>query len=532
MQDNNKTIKKSASKFFYGTLLSRFSGLLRDISMAFFFGSSPDIAAFMVSFRFANLFRRLFGEGSLQSSFIPHFERLRVEDRKKASRFYRDLFFTLFLLLLLFVIFSEAILGLICSFHVGEEALQIINLTMIMLPGLIFICLYALSSSVMQCHRKFFLPAAAPIAFNITWIVSVYLLRGKIPSYAVVVLSIAIVIGFFMQWLMVAFPSFRFASEDLTLKGWLRPKFFSKELKKLIQPIILSVIGVGAVQINSALDSVFAKIADDQAPAYLWYAIRIEQLPLALFGIAISSALLPPLARAIKSNIHRQTHKFFNLALSRSMGLMVSTTIAIFILGGVSINLLYGRGQFAQISIVNTLKCLWAYGFGLLPATYVLIFSTFFYAKKNYFYPMLGAILSVILNIILNTIFVFVFHLKAPAIALATSISAGFNCLFLYLVLKKEKDLFDVHLWGYFVRSLLCSLLAGFLVVLVGIYVLQDPAEILLLFQKEYLFNRLFALQVRDFAILTGLYYLFLFTFSYVFRADEILDNFKNLIRK
>ena len=532
MEDSKKTIKKSVAKFFYGTLLSRFSGLLRDILMASFFGSSSDIAAFMVSFRFANLFRRLFGEGSLQASFIPHFERLRVEDRKKASRFYRDLFFSLFILLLVFVLFSEAGLALTHFFSLENDAMQIINLTMIMLPGLIFICLYALSSSVLQCHRKFFLPAVAPIAFNLTWILFVFLLRNKIPSYAVIVLSVAIVLGFFMQWVLVAFQSFRFGSEDLTLKGWLRPKLFSKELKKLIPPIILSVIGIGAVQINSAMDSIFAKIADDAAPAYLWYAIRIEQLPLALFGIAISSALLPPLSRAIKTNMHHKINKFFNLALSRSMGLMVSVTMAIFVLGGVSINLLYGRGEFDQVSIINTLKCLWAYGFGLFPATYVLIFSTFFYAKKNYFYPMLGALLSVVLNIILNSIFVFVFHLNAPSIAFATSLSAGFNCLFLYFVLKKEKDLFDKHLWGYFIRALLCSLISALLVILVGVYLLQDPGQILLLFQKEYLFSRIFTYQIRDFAFLTGIFFVSLFTLSYIFKADEILDNFKNLIKK
>jgi len=532
MKDSNTAIQRSASKFFFGTLISRFSGLLRDILMASFFGSSSDIAAFMVSFRFANLFRRIFGEGSLQSSFIPHFEKLRAEDRKKSSRFYRDLFFSLFLVLLLFVIASEASLAICHFFSIENETLQIINLTMIMMPGIVFICLFALSSSVLQCHNRFFLPAAAPIAFNLTWIVFVYFLRHEIPSDAVVMLSVSIVLGFFMQWLMVAFQSFSLAGEDLSIRGWLKPNLFSKELKKLISPIILSIIGIGAIQINSTMDSVFAKIADGRAPAYLWYAIRIEQLPFALFGIAVSSALLPPLARAIKTNMHHNVYKFFNLSLSRSMGLMVSVTMAIFVLGGVSINLLYGRGRFDQISIVNTLKCLWAYGLGLLPATYVLIFSSFFYAKKNYFYPMLGAVFSVVLNLVLNSVFVFVFNLKATGIAFATSISAGFNCLFLYFILKKEKDLFDACLWRYFVRSLFCSLISAFLVVLVGIYALKDPSQMLLIFQKEYLFNKIFSVQIRDFVVLSSIFFISLFTLSYVFKADEILDNFKSLFRK
>src|SRR5437868_1819391 len=100
--DNEKTVVRSLKNFLSGTLLSRVSGLGREVAMAFTFGVSPGVASFWMAFRFANLFRRLFGEGGLNMAFIPHYESLKKEDSKKAATFYYNLTeaLTWFLLLL------------------------------------------------------------------------------------------------------------------------------------------------------------------------------------------------------------------------------------------------------------------------------------------------------------------------------------------------------------------------------------------------------------------------------------------------
>ena len=110
MSDSHITLNRSAKGFFFGTFLSRISGLLRDIALAFYFGSGSDIAAFMVAFRFANLFRRLLGDSSIQAGFIPHFESIRVKQPEEALKFYRDLFFSLLIVLMAVVAIMEIFL--------------------------------------------------------------------------------------------------------------------------------------------------------------------------------------------------------------------------------------------------------------------------------------------------------------------------------------------------------------------------------------------------------------------------------------
>ena len=164
-------ILQSTLRFASGTVLSRVSGLLRDMSMAFCFGTTPEIAAFLVAFRLANLLRRIFGEGALLNGFIPHFESCRSESPKQASQFFRDLFFSVTLLLLFLIGIIE--LALYSGLHyalLSTENQQILWLTMLMLPGVLFICLFSLCSGLLQCENHFFLTGFAPVAFNIIWI--------------------------------------------------------------------------------------------------------------------------------------------------------------------------------------------------------------------------------------------------------------------------------------------------------------------------------------------------------------------------
>jgi putative peptidoglycan lipid II flippase len=156
-EDNPQTITKSAIKFASGTFLSRIGGLFRDMSMAFCFGTDPAIAAFLVAFRFANLLRRVFGEGALLNSFIPHFESYREDNPKHAAQFFRDNFFSLMLLLVILIGFIELVLFFWLTFgDIITSNQDIVSLTMIMLPGLLFICLFSICSALLQCEKSFF----------------------------------------------------------------------------------------------------------------------------------------------------------------------------------------------------------------------------------------------------------------------------------------------------------------------------------------------------------------------------------------
>src|SRR5581483_5358829 len=351
LADTPKTVSRSTFAFLSGTFLSRLSGLGRDMAMAVAFGSSPAIAAFMVAFRFSNLLRRLFGEGPLASGFIPHFEQLRAASPEKGAQFFRDLFFSMSLFLLLLIGGIEAILcGILKWGQLQPDNAQILYLTILMMPGVLFICLFGLSSSFLQCEKRFFITGFAPVVFNLVWIGAALFFKNKDPIEAVFPLSCAVVIAFLMQWLMLVPQTLAYLKKNLGESKSFSPKLFSPELRSLLKPLSLGIIGVGAVQINSALDAIFARFASLEGPAYLWYAIRIEQVPVALFGIALSAALLPPLSRAIKNADKTQYFTLLRFSLRRSFSLIFPCTLGIFVLGAVGINFLYGHGSFDHTS--------------------------------------------------------------------------------------------------------------------------------------------------------------------------------------
>ncbi|MFN4175284.1 MAG: lipid II flippase MurJ, partial [Parachlamydiaceae bacterium] len=157
--DSNSSIFKSAAKFFSGTLISRITGYLRDLSMAYSFGTSASLAAFFTAFRLSNLPRRLLGEGGMQTAFIPHYEELKHTDSKKSLQFFVDLSAWLSIILLALVLITVSSLFSLKYFLDSPSALEIIELTAYMMPGLFFICLYGLNAGLLECERSFFTPS-------------------------------------------------------------------------------------------------------------------------------------------------------------------------------------------------------------------------------------------------------------------------------------------------------------------------------------------------------------------------------------
>lgn len=416
--------------------------------MAFCFGTAPEVAGFIVAYRLANLCRRLLGEGALASSFVPHFESLRGESSERAVGFYHSAAGSLGLVALSVVLGLEGVFWGLIQILPPDWA-PIAYLAMWMAPGLFFICLYALNSAFLQCHSKYFLSAAAPMAFNVIWI-GAALTASRWPiEQAMLFLAAGVTAAFFFQWALTAWQTRKIAG---SASG--KREFFSSDWKKLWKPLSLGIIGVGAVQINSALDVIFAKFADPSGPTYLWYAIRIEQLPLSLFGIALSGALLPPLARAAQAGDGERYLAFLRAAIRYSAALLIPCSFGMLALGRSGLSLLYEHGRFHGADVEKTLLCLWGYGIGLVPAVFVLLLANGFYARKMYRVPTIASVLAVAVNIFLNAILVFVFHWGAASIAVATSLSAVVNCL----ILAAGTSVFDQAIVRYLGKVFLCGL--------------------------------------------------------------------------
>lgn len=421
--------------------------------MAFCLGSSAEVGAFLVAFRLANLFRRLLGEGNLQAGFVPQFESFRGSGFARAVHFYREAALSLTLLSLAVILICEGVLWSIFDL-LDPSWQQIASLTMWMLPGLLFICLSGLNQALLQSQKKYFLPAVTPVVFNGVWIIA------AIYSKTITALAIWVTIGAALQWVISSF----YVKKEFFGVQRCKRRYFSPDCLQLIRLMTLGLMGIAAAQLNSALDAIFARVADLSGPVYLWYAVRLQHLPLALFGLALSGALLPPLSRAIQNQEMDRFEVFLDSALRRAALLIIPSSFGLIALGGAGLNVLYRHGHFSIDDVQRTLECLWAYAIGLIPSAFVLLLSQAFYAKNLYWVPARTAFVSVLANMMLNAIFVFVFKWGALSIALATSLSSILNCYLLIRPLWLNLTPLLVRLCG---RLTIASSLAAFLTLLV-----------------------------------------------------------------
>lgn len=422
------SILHAAFRFLSGTSLSRLSGLARDVTMAACFGATASVAAFLVAFRLAHLLRRVFGEGALQTAFIPLYEKFQKEDPSRAERFFLDLKGSLF-----FSLVGIILLAMLPIYMFGYG--EIATLSILLLPSLPFICLFGLNASLLQCRNHYFVPGVAPVAFNALWILGALYLKDLPESKAMNGLAFFVVMGCIAQWAMTL-PQI-----IPTWKAHKKIQLFSADVRTLLSPLSLAVVGVAASQINNALDAVFARYASLEAPAYLWYAIRLQQLPVALVGVALAGAILPPLSRAIHAGALDQYKALIKKSLVTVSLVMLGATAFIFVASDQLIHLVYGHGDFSGAAIGETSLCLLGYALGLIPTAWVLVLSPGCNARGYYKEPALASTISMFTNIGLNALFVFGLGWGAFSIAIATSLSAFVNAMLLFYIVFTKRSL-------------------------------------------------------------------------------------------
>jgi putative peptidoglycan lipid II flippase len=318
-------------------------------------------------------------------------------------------------------------------------------------------------------------------------------------------LSFGVLASFAMQWWVSSSPVTKWVKNTVGWRAWFRPHLFSNEVRQLLKPLSFGIVGIGAAQINSAVDAIFARLADPSGPAYLWYAIRIQQLPLALFGIALAGALLPPLSRAIQSGLFDRYRDLLQGGLKQSAALIIPCSLALFVLAVPMLDLLYGRGSFLSSDVASAGICLQAYSVGLIPMVYILLLANGFYAQKEYQWPMRCSLISVGCNAVLNVVFIFGFHWGAASIAIATVLSAFLNCSMLASGLRKRVG--AIALWRGNERIIFSSICAAVVVFVVD-QTFSHPRE--------------FFSQISRLILTTGIYGVVLFSLAFLLRIKEI----------
>ncbi|MGY9004611.1 MAG: murein biosynthesis integral membrane protein MurJ [Alphaproteobacteria bacterium] len=419
------------------TLLSRIAGFVRDILFAAILGAGPVADAFFVAFKFPNLFRRLFAEGAFSAAFVPTFSGLLVSAGDKiARRFAEDalsvMLFALFVFVALVEVFMPyAMMAIAPGFVSDPEKFGLaVELSRITFPYLLFISLVSLMGAVLNAHDRFAAVAASPIVLNFVLITAILFwgLFAKTPAHG---LAWGVAAGGIFQFIWLGFALGR---EGIFLH--LRMPRLTPEVKKLLRLMLPVALGAGVYQINILVDLVIGSLLPSGTISFLYYADRVNQLPLGVVGIAVATALLPLLARQIRAGNEAEALASQNRAVEFAMALTIPAAFALVAAAQPIIIVLFGRGAFNEAAQTATGWTLAAYALGLPAYVLVKILSTGYFAREDTKTPVKVAVIALCVNVVLNL--VLMGPLAHVGIAIATSVSAWINCALLAMGLWKN----------------------------------------------------------------------------------------------
>lgn len=441
------------------TLISRVLGFARDILIAAILGAGPVADAFFVAFKLPNFFRRLFAEGAFNAAFVPLFSgRLASEGLAAAQIFATSVLSVMVVFLYVFVTLLQIgmpllMYGFAPGFAEDPDKFQLaIELTRLTFPYLLFISLVSLLGGVLNSLGRFAAAAATPIILNIVLIGAMLGATPYLPTpghalaWGVAVSGVAQFI-----WLVIACHR---AGMTLPLR---RPRL-SPGVRRMLRLMVPGAVGAGVVQINLLIDIVIASTLPTGAVSYLYYADRVNQLPLGVVGIAIGTALLPLLSRQLREGNAAEARNSMNRGIEVALLLTVPGAAALLVISQPVITVLFERGEFDAPIAAATAQALMAYAVGLPAYVLVKVLGPGFFAREDTVTPVKIAIVCVTVNVVLNlTLIHFLAHV---GIALATAISAWLNAFLLAtILLRRGHHTFDNRLRRRIVRIILASVM-------------------------------------------------------------------------
>lgn len=433
---------KAAAKVGSWTMLSRILGFIRDIFIARLLGASPLADAFFVAFKLPNFFRRMFAEGTLTVALVPVLAEQRKKSEEDAHAYLNALAGLLLAALLLFTILGMIFMPWVLfafapGFHDEPDRWQqALILSRLMFPYLVLISLAAMSWAVLNTYRKFSVAAASPALLNISILFAAIIL-APLHDNPAQALAVGVILGGALQ-LAIQFPA-------LKRIGWIPKPTWNPKLPAIYQTLLLfgpAVLGIAAVQINILVGTVLATLLPTGAVSYLYYADRIVQLPLALFGIAMGTALLPALSEHLANGRKIQAKQDLKDGLTWLTWIILPCIVGLMFLAEPIIRTLFEQGRFTGADAANTAYALQAYAIGLMAFSWARLLSTACFAEKDGKTPMKYAFYTVIVNIILAVILMQ--PLGYVGLALATAVASFFNVGLLWSHLHRTQGaLFD-----------------------------------------------------------------------------------------
>ena len=440
------------------TLLSRITGFCRDILMAASLGAGTMSDAFVVAFLFPNYFRQLFGEGTINPAFLPRYAALRARrEIAEAARFGDAVFSWQMVAQLAVLVVAMAgmpwvvrVLAPGFADNAGEMVLTA-HLARITFPYLILTVVAVQLSAMLNALEKFAAAAAWPVLLNMAMI-GALLSAAWFPTAAEAA-AWGVLMGGLLQLVFILWAARR---EDLDLRiSWPR---WTPEIKEFLVAFGAVIFGAASVMLAPLMDTVLASFLETGSRTALYYADRIDQLPLGVLGIALGTVLLPEMSAKLAVGDDQGSNLAQNRAAALSLLLLLPFTAAFVTIPDTIMRAVFAHGAFNPHAAAMAASALRAYGIGLPAFALVRITQSTFYARHDTMTPARVTVAAITANIAMKVAFVWGLGFGLAGLALATALAAWINTAVL-VTLGRVRGL--LHVESMFWRASPPILLAG-----------------------------------------------------------------------
>jgi putative peptidoglycan lipid II flippase len=435
------------------TLVSRVTGFFRDVMLAAILGAGPVADAFFVALRLPNHFRAIFAEGAFNAAFVPAYARIRQQGGPDPARLFADRVFTILfvfvgLLVILALVFTPAVISLLApgfSEDPGRFALAV-ELTRITFPYLLLMSLVTLYGGILNAVSRFAAAAAAPILLNLSMMTALAVaIFFPTPGHAA---AWGVLIAGILETFLVGGDTLR--NGVMAVFRW--PKW-DQDVKRFFNALGPATIGSAGTQIALFADTIIASFLAAGALSALYYADRLNQLPIGVIGIAVGTVLLPEMASRIAAADEAGARRAQSRAIELTLLLSIPCLVAFLVLPDLIMRALFMRGRFTAVDATAASQTLAAYALGLLPFVLIRSVTATFLARGDTATPMKASLTAVGVNVGFKAAFYYFTALAQVGLALATSIGAWLNLgLVVWFAARRGHLAFDPALRSATVR--------------------------------------------------------------------------------
>jgi putative peptidoglycan lipid II flippase len=419
------------------TLISRILGFIRDVVIAYIFGAGATTDAFFVAFKIPNFLRRLFAEGAFSQAFIPVISEYKTKRDTASVKHLVDhvaghLGGVLLIVTVIGVIIAPLLVLIFAPGFIQNKEKYDLTVAMLQItfPYLLFIALTAFAGAVLNTYGRFAVPALTPVLLNVCLIGAAILWAPRLEE-PVMALAYAVFIAGIVQ-LAFQLPFLH----RLHLLPKPRFKRHDEGVRRIYHLMLPALFGVSVSQINLLIDTLMASFLVSGSISWLYYSDRLMEFPLAIFGLALATVILPDLSKSVAKGDLQNYSKTLDWALRWLFIIVIPSMLGLIVLAAPILITLFHNGEFSDNDVIMTSYSLIAYSVGLVGFVLIKVLASGFFSRQDTRTPVKIAVIAMITNMVLNLILIWPF--QHAGLALATSLAALLNAGLLYRGLRTQ----------------------------------------------------------------------------------------------